>query len=107
MKRSPIKRSTKPMKRTRMNQRSAKGKAAHDEWMAEKREHLSRQPVCQHYIAGIPLEKCWGPIDVHHINPRGAGGRVGPAGELITLCRAAHQYVEEHRRWAKEQGLLK
>ena len=92
--------------RARMKPRSKKGAEQAAVWAAEKAAHLAGEPTCQHKARGVPLEECWGPLDVHHIEPRGAGGRRGEAGPKVTLCRAAHDWVETHRAIAKTLGLL-
>lgn len=46
-----------------------------------------------------------GLLEVHHIVPRGRGGR-NDRENLVTLCPAHHRWVENNRKAAKEKGLL-
>lgn len=92
--------------RARMKPRSKKGAEQAAVWAAEKAAHLLIEPMCQHRGRGVPIANCSGPLDVHHVQPRGMGGRRGEAGPKVTLCRAAHDWVETHRAAARELGLL-
>lgn len=51
-----------------------------------------------------------GTHDVHHRIPRGMGGantaHAYRASNLLTLCRACHHHVEQHRAAARDQGHL-
>jgi len=40
--------------------------------------------------------RCWGPIDPAHVNENAAQG-TPDVGELIPLCRAAHNYFDNRR----------
>lgn len=112
MRRTPINRATpgalawQRKKRKTLARVSAKGRVQRVLWQEEKAAHLEVEPNCQHVALGIPIERCWGPLDVHHCRPRGMGGRRGPAGKKVTLCRAAHDWVETNRQLAREMGLL-
>lgn len=44
-------------------------------------------------------------FDVHHMLPRGRGGKNTPEN-LITLCPRHHRWVESHRDEAYELGLM-
>lgn len=50
--------------------------------------------------------RCWGPVDVHHVLPRGRGGTT-TADNLVCLCRACHSFVHEHPAWARDLGWLR
>lgn len=39
---------------------------------------------------------CWGPVDPAHIGPHQAVG-APDRGHILPLCRAAHQFYDEHR----------
>lgn len=39
---------------------------------------------------------CWGPVDPAHIGPHQATG-APDRGHILPLCRAAHQFYDEHR----------
>lgn len=42
------------------------------------------------------LHGCWGPVDPAHIGPHQATG-APDRGHILPLCRAAHQFYDEHR----------
>jgi len=48
---------------------------------------------------------CGGPLDVHHVIPRGSGSATDHK-VFRRLCRVHHQYTELHREEAREKGLL-
>lgn len=112
MRRTPMNRATPKSvawgmkKRKTLARVGKRGRVLTAEWQAEKAAHLEAEPNCQHEAYGIPIESCWGPLDVHHCRARGMGGRRGPAGKLVTLCRAAHDWVERNREQARSMGLL-
>lgn len=99
-----------------------RGKVRKQEWAEAKRLHLIKEPECQ--FAGVwqreakylngemwvechkgAQTRCKAPLDVHHIIPRGMGGGKD-YGVYATLCRAHHQWVEDHREAGRELGLL-
>lgn len=91
MRRSPI----KPVSKERRDARRERDKLyesvlRRDRW------------TCQ--FRGSELE-CKGRLDPHHIVPRGRGGK-DLAGNLITLCRAHHDWVHSHPEEATVKGLL-
>ncbi len=48
---------------------------------------------------------CWGPTDPAHVGQHQARG-APDVGHCVPLCRAAHQYYDEHRpSWAKATEL--
>lgn len=48
--------------------------------------------------------RCWGPIDPAHVGKHRAQG-APDFGVTVPLCRAAHQFYDEHRdRWPKLTG---
>lgn len=54
---------------------------------------------CQAKVRGIVTEvRCWGPLDPHEIIPKSAW-RAGwlVLDNIIILCRAHHDWTEEHR----------
>lgn len=99
-----------PLRRVAMKRKPARGAAA---WAKRKAAHLAVRPDCalryRVFWAPVPLDypdRCWGPIGVHHIMPRGMGGVREDDSPLVTVCRRHHQYIEEHRAWARRVGLL-
>lgn len=49
-------------------------------------------------------------LQTHHRRPRGLGGSswsgINLPSNLLTLCRMHHDYIESHRQWALDNGLL-
>lgn len=50
--------------------------------------------------------QCWGRIDPHHVQPRGRGG-ADTADNLISLCRAHHDWVHAHPHQSTLLGFLR
>lgn len=102
-------RPVKPRQPQRMAARSQRGQDEFDEWQERKAAHLLAHPTCE--VAGVLPGRCYSPTgqpDVHHISPRSMGGtRYDEDTELITACRAHHDYIESHRDYARVLGLLK
>lgn len=75
------------------------------EWREEKAEWLAANPTCQvrFYPDSGP---CGGPVQVHHVEARSAGGSRRKDLKKITACMAHHQKIERERMWAKQHGLL-
>jgi hypothetical protein len=73
-------------------------------WKRDKAAQLVKEPECA--LKGLDYGPCWGPIDVHHAQPRGAGGTSHDDSPLFTLCRKHHDYIEEHRELGRLLGLL-
>ena len=54
----------------------------------------------------IPSVACWGRLDPHHVLRRSQGGPDTP-DNLVTLCRAHHEYVHGHPAEARALGFLR
>jgi 5-methylcytosine-specific restriction endonuclease McrA len=50
--------------------------------------------------------RCYGRIDPHHVLPRSRGGK-DTLDDLISLCRAHHEWVHDHPAESYELGLLR
>lgn len=76
------------------------------DWRKEKAAWLGAHPSCEvrFYPASGP---CSGPVQVHHIQPRGSGGSRRTDLLLVTACMGHHQKIESERVWAKSVGLLR
>jgi hypothetical protein len=94
-------------KPTAIAHRSERGQDEFDDWQERKIDHLVEFPDCQ--VAGFLPGKCSpGDPDVHHITPRSMGGTHNDEDtELLTACRAHHDFIERHRDYARVHGLLK
>lgn len=85
-------------------------------WERERDEYRAAHPDCEFVdylrvkgpraLAFSWPSDCGGRLDVHHIQPRGAGGKRGPTGPLASLCRVHHEWAENYRLEAKALGLL-
>ena len=54
----------------------------------------------------IPELSCWGRLDPHHILRRSQGGQDTP-DNLVTLCRAHHDWVHAYPETSRTLGLLR
>lgn len=100
MKRSgPIKRKT-PLKRTPIARSKRKGL---DESI--RAVVFLRDKGCKG-SASIPLLSCWGRLDPHHVLRKSQGGQDSPEN-LVTLCRAHHDWVHANPEASRQLGLLK
>ncbi|MDE2096428.1 MAG: HNH endonuclease [Patescibacteria group bacterium] len=114
MKRSALKPSDKPLKRTgRLNPMSAK-RRAQAKSRAEIREAVfARDKVCQWPVSyggqfGFALcaSKCFGPLTPHHLLKASQGGQYSMEN-LVALCARHNQEVEDHPMMARALGLVK
>lgn len=93
MKRSPIKRSTKPIPRV-----SAKRQKENRKRSTVLAELRAENPMCA-------MPGCTKPgVDGHELLRRSAAGSITDKANLRLLCRSDHQYVTEHPKWAMENG---
>jgi hypothetical protein len=51
-------------------------------------------------------EKCWGPIDPHHVRPVGRGGERLDPMNVILACRNCHSWLHDHPVEATALGVL-
>lgn len=109
MKRSAIKRG-KPLARGTKRLKACK----HGSLFPQQRDDAYRRAVrgCPCLLRGRMLTRpfsshdrdlgrgfwhyCWGPVDPAHIGPHQAVG-APDRGHVLPLCRAAHQFYDEHR----------
>lgn len=103
MKRSPLKRSQKPMKRTPMKRSrkrikpvSEKRKKINEQYKVERIKFLTDKPVCE--VCRVAPS-----TDVHH-----KAGRIGDNmfKHWLACCRLCHQKIEENPKWALENGYM-
>lgn len=76
-----------------------------DTWEQTKRIVRERDKTCQgiHKLTDVA---CRWPLDVHHLLPRGRGGRDEPQN-CVLLCRAHHDAVHSAPECGEEVGLLR
>lgn len=102
MKRTPLKR-TKPMRRV-----SAKQQACYSHYRVLRKDFLAANPVCE---AGAIIVMFGGPdccthkaTQVHHSMKRGS--RTNLVDSWVPVCAACHSYIEDHKSFARQAGLL-
>ena len=117
MKRSPMKRSRKPLPF-----RSAKREAIADERRAFVARILSERPQCEarHYLRPIvgqlvgkdqdrvlaALRGCtWKSTEVHELLSRARGGSIVEDDNVVALCHWCHRWVTTEPRLATMAGL--
>lgn len=87
-------------RKCRINPKSAKKRADDRQWQKVFKERLIetggmcviKSPVCTRIA-----------VDPGHRKPRGRGGKSVKANNDPT-CRACHDYLHEHPKWAEENG---
>ena len=66
---------------------------------------------CQFRNRAPGYSECWGPIDPHHVRPRGMGRARGDwvkllderiVGNVVGMCRGHHDWCGEHPRESRE-----
>jgi hypothetical protein len=61
-------------------------------------------PLCE---AGIEEAGCFGELPALHVHhKRGRGPHLNDPDTYLGVCVRCHDYIENNRRWAKEQGYL-
>ncbi|HEX2656105.1 MAG TPA: HNH endonuclease signature motif containing protein [Xanthobacteraceae bacterium] len=97
--RTPLHRGGPIQRRTRLSAISERRKLAQYEYGKKRKKFLAARPKCER--CGTANSR-----DVHHKN-----GRYGSAyldeNTWMALCRKCHDWVHQHPREAREQGLLK
>lgn len=99
MRRTPLKRSTKPIKRSAIKVKAPKGQGV---WRKARTAVLERcGGICEARGVG-----CVGiAVHVHHICRRSQGG-TNELSNLLGLCFVCHQWIHEHPAISKERGWL-
>lgn len=102
MKRSPLKRGTKPLRRAKAMIRPSKSAS---DFPPEARERTRERSNGWCEAAATPncLKRAG---HLHHILPRGRGGR-GTLDNALDVCASCHDYIHAHPREARERGWLR
>ena len=74
-------------------------------WAGIRADVLARDITCR-AVDLIPSVRCVGPLDPHHIRRRGQGGP-DSLDNLVSLCRAHHDWTHQNPASAREIGLLR
>jgi 5-methylcytosine-specific restriction endonuclease McrA len=78
------------------------------DWATARLERLAVDGyACQAHRYGLTTDCTdkWLGLQVHHILPRGRGGR-NTLDNLVTLCAGHHTWIESNRAAAKDLGLI-
>jgi hypothetical protein len=114
VKRSPLARSTKPMKRSRL----ARARKPIRSVSAKRKASFRARAECRRIVmerCGRACEAC--PkvepggllrvaVHVHEILPRSAGGDITDPANCLGVCERHHQWIHEHPIEARQLGLL-
>lgn len=106
MKRSPLKRSRKPLRRGRPLQRVSKKKTRQLRAEAKTKRKLVEltHGLCEARIEGVCMYRG---VDKHETKTRGRGGDPTDLQNVILACRPCHDWIDEHPREALALGLLR
>lgn len=103
-----ILRRTKLLRRTRLSPMSPRRKHELHKYAMLRKDFLKQNPVCE---AGPVIVLNGGPdcctkkaLHVHHSHKRGK--RLNWVETWIPCCPACHQFIEDHKGFAREAGLL-
>ena len=104
MKRTGLQRGSSQLKRTALKQRSSKKARTDREWPAVRAAVIERDGgMCQALVA----KDCTGRAEhVHHIVRRSQGG-LHDMDDLVSLCRACHDYCHSEVAWSVANGFLR
>lgn len=100
-----MKRSGNLARRTPLAAESAKVKARKPERATTKAAALARDGGC---VAGRVVRdvKCAGPLDAHERLPRSRGGSPYDLDNVLTVCRAHHEWIHGHPNAARDLDLF-
>lgn len=104
--RRPLAHRGGPLKRSPINPVSDRRRGERDE-RQEVREQAMRAAGFKCSGAEVvPEVKCWGPLDVDEVVPRGVrpGGHLDPSNVQV-LCRLHHEWKHAHPQEAAARGL--
>lgn len=111
MKRSPLKRSTTPLRRTPIRKQSAKRAKEQRLRSAFVKDIMERRLRCEAgllIVRNHPEHRCQiTPVDVHEPLTRARGGSILDPDNALAVCRACHDWIHQHPAAAKDIGLLR
>lgn len=111
--RKPLRRSGKPLRRTRLRRVSVKREADLREYFRVRRAYLDANPWCEAgtVITRAKLPTCYSvprceakAAEVHHT--RGRGPHLCDVATFCAVCRTCHRWIHEHAQKARDLGLL-
>lgn len=112
MKRTPMKRSDKPMKRSSIRPVSSKRHAENRERRKVMAEMFGPRESWKCSVSGTMLVvglmgPCYGPVNGHEILTRGRGGSITDPSNIILLCDRHNEWASSHPDDAHRLGLVK
>lgn len=113
LKRTPLKRSTKPLTRTQVRRVSKKQRAALKDYFAVRASYLARNAACEagpvilkaKLPASYAVPRCevWA-SQVHHL--AGRGKNLCNEETFCAVCDPCHKFIHAHAQKSREPGLL-
>lgn len=120
--RKPLKRSTKPLKRTPLARVSKKRAKEMRTYSKLRKEFLEAHPWCQVWLkengfiesnaymmlayAGTIQRECPPACDIHHAAGR-SGSNYLDTSTWMACSREGHRKIHDNPKWAREMGFLK
>ena len=121
---APLKRSQKPLKRTRLKPVSKKRAKDMKTYSAKRTAYLAAHPYCQATIRLLHKDeaevianngwyanlwarmvRCPKSCDIHHVQKRG-GSNYLDESTWLAVCREIHEKIHADSNWARSEGLL-
>ena len=97
MRRTPLKRSTKGLKRTPLSRASTKQRKRLVAYSRARKDYLAEHPVCE-------VCKRRKATEIHH--KAGRGSKTADPGYFLATCRICHRHIHDNPSWAREHGYL-
>ena len=100
---TPLKRSQKPLKRSPLRKVSPKQSKRLTAYSRLRKDYLNEHPVCQ-------VKGCANPAsDIHHmgdgVGPK-RGSNTNNVDTWLATCRPCHVFIESNKSWARANGYL-
>lgn len=110
---APLKRGSKPLRRTRLKPVSDRHSKKLREYFRIRAEYLAQHPACEagpvilraklpHYYS-VPTCTVW-PKEIHHT--AGRGKNLCNTDTFCAICPDCHRWLHAHGQKARELGLL-
>lgn len=99
--RTPIKRTAKPLRRTPLARVSKKRRKENREYLRLREGFMASHPHCEVCVPNICQHRS---TDVHHAQGRGIN--LCNVNSWVSVCRPCHEHIHQHPSWARENGYL-
>jgi hypothetical protein len=104
VKRTPLKRSTKGLKRTPLRRVSLQRKSELQAYYQARQGYLEKNPWCEALIGEANCSIRAG--EIHHLRGR-ENEKLNDEKYFLPICRNCHVWIHDHPNKAREMGLLK